>query len=231
MRDLSLLWVPGCGPSYSSVHLKAQRGPHCCFVSKPLDLYLASCVRDISSKNATDDRGFCVVYTKDEGGLLRLQWNGHMHRGMEAVYSVYGTLHCGMFPLILLFFFFFFTTNFGSTVIGIMQLPLFYCGSFGWPCPFRVVNIPPPPSPVLRSSSLTPSGGLRHKQGRKWTSDNLGNTFVLLRGRRGFSVWANRMINNSGLFITRCIFDDPCGKKKQKTKTKLSRSIEKCDTV
>lgn len=70
---------------------KSTEGPHCCFVSKPLDLYLAVCIRDISSKNATSDGGFCVGYTKDgprfaatsvkqthaqrHGGGLQCLWN------------------------------------------------------------------------------------------------------------------------------------------------------------
>lgn len=89
---------------------KSTEGPHCCFVSKPLDLYLAVCIRDISSKNATSDGGFCVGYTKDgprfaatsvkqthaqrHGGGLQCLWN----TSLQHVYA-YITFFFFFFPL------------------------------------------------------------------------------------------------------------------------------------
>ena len=106
----------------------------------------STCIRDISRKNATDDRAFCVVYTKDEGGLLR-----HMHRGMETVYSVYGTLHCGMFTLILLFFFsssFFFYHKFWFNCYWDYATPPLLLWSFCVAVPLSRGKHPPSPPPV-----------------------------------------------------------------------------------
>ena len=134
---------------------KSTEGPHCCFVSKPLDLYLAVCIRDISSKNATSDGGFCVGYTKDGPRFAATSVKQtHAQRHGGGLQCLWNTSLQHVYAYITFFFFFSLTTNVGSTVIRIMQLPLFYCGPFVWPCPFRVVNIPPPP--ILRSSSLAP---------------------------------------------------------------------------
>lgn len=149
---------------------KSTEGPHCCFVSKPLDLYLAVCIRDISSKNATSDGGFCVGYTKDgprfaatsvkqthaqrHGGGLQCLWN----TSLQHVYAY------------ITFFFFFPYHKCGFNCYSDYATPPLLLWSFCVAVPLSRGKHPPSPHPPLQFSRPVrrePSGSLRHKQGRK----------------------------------------------------------------